>query len=56
MIDGALQSMIDEVLLFAGKIIRTAVELRTIQRHLLVIPGQPEGLHPESRSMFRVCF
>jgi hypothetical protein len=56
MIDEALRTMIDEVLICSRKIFGSAVEPRAIERHLLVIPGQPEGLDPESRGTFRVCF
>jgi hypothetical protein len=56
MIDEALRTMIDEVLICSRKIFGSTVEPRPIQAHLLVIPGRREALDPESRCKNVICF
>jgi hypothetical protein len=56
MIDGALRTMIDEVLPRLRKLFGTAVAAGRFRRHLSVIPGRRAAPDPESRCEHGICF
>jgi hypothetical protein len=59
MIDGALQSMIDEVLICFRKISGSVVEPRRFRRHLTVIPGRERSertRNPDASTAFASGF
>lgn len=56
MIDGALRTMIDEVLILSAGLFRSAVEPERIKRHLKRArhSGTAQSAGPESRNIFGV--